>query len=128
MTHNVEQALGCERLFDEIVSAEPHRLDGNLDIAVPGDHHHRKLRVDLLRASQQFEPVNAFHFQVGNENTGKIHVQLADGRGGVLMRDEFEASKLQPLRYRLTHRGFIIDEQDWTAIRHERPSPAERFA
>ena len=46
-----DQAIGLERLFDEIVGAELDRGDRGLDVAVAGDHHHRHVRVLLLDRS-----------------------------------------------------------------------------
>ena len=51
------QPVGLERLFDEIVGAELDGGDGSLDIAVAGNHDHRKLGVFLLHGIKQLQPV-----------------------------------------------------------------------
>ena len=38
-----DQPVGLERLLDEVVGAAADRRDGGLDVAVPGDHHHRQV-------------------------------------------------------------------------------------
>ena len=39
-----DQAVGLERLLDEIIGAAADRRDGGLDVAVARDHHHRQVR------------------------------------------------------------------------------------
>ena len=53
-----DQAVGLERLLDEIVGAAADRRDGGLDGAVARDHHHRQARMhdlDLVEQGQAVE-------------------------------------------------------------------------
>ena len=51
------QAVGLERLFDEVVGAALDRRDRGLDVAVAGDHHHRHFRMLLLDGIEQLQAV-----------------------------------------------------------------------
>ena len=51
------QAVGLERLLDEIVGAALDRRDRGFDVAVAGDHHHRHFRVLLLDGVEQLQAV-----------------------------------------------------------------------
>ncbi len=73
--HDLEKALGRERLLDEVVGAETHRLDRGLDVTVSRNDNHRQLRIDLLRPAQQLHPVHSLHLQVGDEDAGKVGAQ-----------------------------------------------------
>ena len=120
--HDLQKALGRERLLDEVVGAEPHRLDRDLDVAMAGDHDDGQLGIDLLRAAQQLQPVDALHLEIGDQHAGKIRAQLAERRRGVVLHRELEARELEPLRDRFAHRRLVVDEQDVT-FRHEPSSP-----
>ncbi len=48
-----------ERLLDEVVGAEFDRADGGLDVAVPGDHHHRRVDAPVPQLLERDEAVHA---------------------------------------------------------------------
>ena len=125
--HHFEKTLGRERLLDEVVGAEPHRLDRGLDIAVAGDHHHREFGIELLRAAQQLHPVHALHLQVGDQNALEIGAERVERGRGALVHQRLEAGQPKPLRNRVAHRGLVVDEQDRAVIRHGSPFRRGRF-
>src|SRR5271154_221548 len=43
-----EQPIGLERLFQKVVGPALDRADGGFDVAVPGNHHHREIRIQRL--------------------------------------------------------------------------------
>src|SRR5260370_19971977 len=45
--HDLEKALGGERLLNEVVGAQMHRLDRDFDVTVSRNDNHRQLRIDL---------------------------------------------------------------------------------
>ena len=77
---HIEKAVRLERLLDEVVGAAPHRLDRDLDIAMPGDHHDGQIRIELLDMAEQRHPVDALHLQVGDDNAIVIGVQDSRSR------------------------------------------------
>jgi hypothetical protein len=83
--HDFEKPLRNERLLDEIIGAEAHRLDRRLYIAVTGDHHDGKLGIGFLRATQQREPVHALHLEVGHHDARKGGAELRRGGACGLM-------------------------------------------
>ena len=57
-THNEQQTVGLERLFDEIVGAVLDRADRHFDRAVAGDHHHRHMRFLAVQRLQDADPIH----------------------------------------------------------------------
>ena len=52
-----DQAIGLERLFNEVIGAALDRRDRRLDVAVAGDHDDRHIRDVLLDRLEQLQPV-----------------------------------------------------------------------
>jgi hypothetical protein len=59
-----QDAVGVERLLEDVVGAELGRLDGRLDRRVPADHDDGRSRVVLAEQLQRLEPVHAGHLDV----------------------------------------------------------------
>src|SRR3546814_11248870 len=55
--HHQQQAVRLERLLDEVVGAQLDGVDGGLDVAVAGDHHHRRGRRFLLHGAEDLHAV-----------------------------------------------------------------------
>ena len=72
--------------------------------------------------AQQRHPVHAFHLQVGDEDAGKIRAQHVKRRRRLVVDEQFEPGKPEPLRHRLAHRRLVVDEQDRAILRHGLPS------
>ena len=51
--------LERQRLLDEVVRAGPDGLDGRLDVAVPGDHDHRRVDLAVAETLEGREPVDS---------------------------------------------------------------------
>src|SRR6266545_4226964 len=70
--HDEERLLERERLLDEVVGAELGRLDGGLDGAMAGDHHHGGLPPPLLDLGQRLEAVHAGHPDVEEDQIRRV--------------------------------------------------------
>ena len=55
--HHMQQPVGLERLFDEVVGALLDRGDRGLDGAMAGDHHHRQIGLLALDGVQHLNAV-----------------------------------------------------------------------
>ncbi len=64
-----QQPLVVERLFQEILGAGLHRLDGQGNVAVAGDHHHRNAVTASLQLTQQIQSAHFGHAHVGDDAT-----------------------------------------------------------
>jgi len=51
------QAIGLERLLNEIISAALDGRDGGFNVAVAGDHHHRHFRMLLHDGVEQLQAI-----------------------------------------------------------------------
>ena len=65
----VRSRSGIDRLGDIVVRPHAHRIDGGLDRALRGEHHHDAHAAPELRdAGQQIHAVHARHLQVGDDD------------------------------------------------------------
>ena len=110
-----QDAVGVERLFEEIVGAELCGLDRRLDGAVPGNHHDHGLRVELPQSRQSLEPVHALHLDVEEDQQRAhlgIHLERL-GPGG--RRVDLEPFELEDLLQGLADPFLIVDDQNAAA-------------
>src|SRR5881628_269701 len=77
--HGQQGLLERQRLLDEVVGAEPGRLDRRLDGAVAGDHHDRGAGPQALHLGQRLEAVAAGHPDVEEDEVGSLVGQEGDG-------------------------------------------------
>ena len=113
--HHMQQPVGLERLFDEIVSALLDRGDGGFDGAVTGDHHHRQVRLLALDGFQNLDAVHLRALQPDVEHD-KLRTAGPDGgqRGFGIARDAGGiALVLQDSRDQIANILFVIDDQDF---------------
>jgi hypothetical protein len=68
-----QQAIGLERLFQELVGPALDGADGGLDVAVARDHDHRQVGVQGLDHVEQLQPVHA----------AALHPDVQDQQGGL---------------------------------------------
>src|SRR5262249_32064333 len=115
---DVEEMFGCKRLFDEIVCTKAHRFDSCLDIAMPRDHDDGKLRVHLLGMTQQIHAAEPMHLEVGHEYTREIDAERIERGRGLFMDLRLKSRKTKPLRDGMADRSLVVDEQDWSRLRH----------
>src|SRR2546427_10262850 len=79
-----QDAVGVERLLQEIVRAQLGRLDRGLDRSMTGDHHDLRVRVELAQLSQRLEAVHALHLDVQKDQMGpELGVALQDRKSVV---------------------------------------------
>ena len=79
-----QQDLIVERLFDEVDHAGAHRLDGQGDVAVARDHHHRQGHTALFEPAYQVQAAHFRHPHVGDDAAALQrfrHLQEVQGRG-----------------------------------------------
>ena len=109
-----DQPVGLERLFDEVVGAALDRGDRGLDIAVPGDHHHRQLGMVPLDLLQQLQAVELAALQPDVEkhqmraaigDFRQRRIAVARGPGGKTLVVENARNQIANIR-------FVIDNQN----------------
>src|SRR5215469_16601072 len=109
-----QQAIGLERLFNEIIGAALDRRHRSFDIAVARNHHDRQFRMLLLEAVEQLQTVkpaalepNIEENEIGSarDHSGERLVAVAGGAGAM-------ALVLQNARDQLAYIRLIVDDQD----------------
>ena len=108
------EAVGLERLLDEVVGAELYRGHGCFNVAVAGNHHHRHARVLLFDHFQQLQAVEPRALQPD--------VEQHEVRSARLDRcDRFVGIARQPRRMALVGENagdefanvvFVVNDQD----------------
>ncbi len=83
--HDQQQAVGLERLLQEVIGAALDGADGGLDVAVAGDHDHRQVGIELLDHVEQLQAVHAaaLHPDVQDEQRGLARADAGQGLLGV---------------------------------------------
>ena len=113
--HHMQQPVGLERLFDEVVGALLDRGDGGLDGAVAGDHHHRQVGLLALDHVEHLDAV-----QLGALQPDVEHHQLRPAgadrgqRGFAIARDAGGiALVVQDARDQVADVFLVVDDQDF---------------
>src|SRR5439155_16159097 len=110
-----QDAIGGERLLQEVVGAELRRLDGGLDRTVAGDHEDLGVCVELAQLAQGLQAVHPLHFHVEEHEMGPelgVALQgLRPRRAGL----NFDLLILEQLRERFADPLLVVDHQDTTA-------------
>ena len=118
-----EQALQCNRLFQEIERADARRLDGRFDRAMARHHHHR--HVELAARGPLLQQSNAIGVRHPDVKQNEVRARaLADTAriSRALGKRHLVPLVLQDLREELADADFIVDDED---LRHPRqPSRA----
>ena len=121
-----DRLLERERLLDEVEGAHLDRAHGRLDVAVPGDHDHRRVDAALAQPRQRRQPVHARQPDVEHDDVVRraqhaIEAGLAalDGLDGVALVAQHAAQ-------RAAHAGLVVDDQD-VGFHHSYQSPATGF-
>ena len=114
------EALGIDRLLDEVVGSASHRVDRLLERSVAADQHDRGRRVDAL---QERVPVPAWQAQVGQDQVRRLARE--DPFGGVdgLDRLDLVALLLEERDERRADEVLVLDQEDGGGVRHEASSP-----
>ena len=72
LLHHHADALGLERLGDEVECPAAHRLHGALDAAVRGDHHYRGPMLLFPQLLQHCHAIHPRHLQIQQHHI-RIH-------------------------------------------------------
>ena len=108
------QPVGLERLLDEVVGALLDGGDRGLDVAVTRDHHHRQLRMLLLHAVEQLQPVEPAALQpdVEEHQVGPAAGDMRERVVAVARRARHIAFVLQDAGHQLADVRFVVDNED----------------
>ena len=108
------EAVGLERLLDEVVSAALDRGDGGFDVAVAGDHHDRQLGMLLLDIVEQLQPIELAALQpdiekqeIGATRRDRVQRRVAIARGARLI-----AFILQDPRNQFADIRLVVDDEN----------------
>ena len=113
--HHMQQAVGLERLFDEVIGALLDRRDGGFNGAVARDHHHRKLGLLALDDIEHLDAVQPAALQpdVQDHQLGAARAHgrqrrftVARGAGGIALVGEDARDQVADI-------GLIIDDQNF---------------
>jgi hypothetical protein len=109
-----EEALGIDRLGDEVVGPALHGVDGGLDGGERRHHDDRHLGAQVLDGAEQIEPGLAAEAQVEEREVGRL---LLDRREGGAPRGDPAGGVtggLEQARQRGADGRLVIDDQDAT--------------
>lgn len=109
---HVDQALGREGLFHEVVGAVAHGADRHVDIAVAGDQHHRQAAVAGLEAVEQLQAIDARQADIADDDAGEIVAdafQCLLGAADAFAGDVLEGQRLLAAEQ---HMGIVFDDQN----------------
>ncbi len=118
------QAVGRERLLDEIVGPETHRLHRHRDIAVAGDDDDRKVGIDPLGPLEQRHAVDPRQADVGHEDAAKSRRHRRQGLLGRGEGPDRAAGELERLGAPETNGRVVFDEEDDGIVMHRQPPGA----
>ncbi len=116
MPQREEDAVGIQRLLDEVERAELRRLHRGLDGAVAGDHDHLCRRVGLPQLGQGLEAVHPRHLHIEHH---EMRMELAiglEGRLAAVHGMHVHALVLEDLAQGFPHAPFVVHHQH--ASRH----------
>ena len=119
--HRDQQAVGVERLLQEIERAALGRFDRGGDGAVARDHHHLRLGIEVPEPAERLQPIEARHLHVEKDQVGPelgVHGDRLAARGG---HPHHQILVLQHLLQGLPDPRLVIDDQDPMA--HGRGAP-----
>ena len=99
-------------LADIVVGAEAHRLDGEIVVADPGDHDHRRSLAALAQLAQQLDAVSVGKLMI--EENGVRHGvgERLPGRGEVAVQPGLVAAILQVHGQYLAKNEVVLHYQD----------------
>jgi hypothetical protein len=112
-----QQAVGLERLFQELVGAALDGADGGLDVAVARDHDHRQVGVQLLDHVEQLQPVHAaaLHPDVQDQQRGLAGPQGPQRLVGIGGHPHRVALILQDAGHQFADIDLVVDHKHVSA-------------
>ena len=107
-----QEAIGIERLLEEVKGPVLHRLHGRGDRAVAGDHHHTHVRILLLQLLQRLDAIDPLHLDVEQDQ-----VERTEPEGRQRLAPRTGGGNLIPLvaehlRQDVANRALVVDHQD----------------
>ena len=116
-----QEAVGVERLLQEVERPALGGLDRGGDRAVPRDHHDLRPGIEIAEAGERLEAVEAGHLHVEEDEVrpelGVDRDRLAAGGGD----PDLQVLVLEHLLQRLADAGFVVDDED--PMTHGRGAP-----
>ncbi len=116
------QAGGVNRFLEEVVSAQLHGVDGQLNGAHGGEDHHGEVRVEsralLSQLGQQADAIQTRHLQVGDDDGRVPGKRFLPALDAVARRLRPVAPAGDQLRESHQRVGFVFDNQDLYAVLH----------
>ena len=112
------EARRIERLLDEIEDALAHGLDRRVDGPLPGDDHHRRVRLLLAQRADERQAVQLGHHQVADDHVGMRLGGQFQSAVAVRRLIDVVAPALEELREQLAGGLLVVDDQD-AGLRHE---------
>jgi len=116
--HDLQQLRVLPRLADEIVGAQPHRLDGRLHVGVTGEHDRLDVDVGVARPSQDVEPrmIRQMHVDEGDVEGAAREPLHRLGAGHGLAHGHW-----RPREHHREHRayvGIVVDDEHVNGVGH----------
>ncbi|RMU45974.1 hypothetical protein ALP29_05253 [Pseudomonas syringae pv. avii] len=105
----VEQGVGAEGFFQEVVGAVAHGFDGHWHVAMAGEQNHRQIGIAALHLGQQFKAAEPWHAHVAQNHPGKVLGQLRQALFGAAEQLHVKPRQAQPLLDGRANTGFVID-------------------
>ena len=121
----LQQALEVERLLQEVLRAQLHRLDGDLDLAVGGDHDHRRAGVLAPDAVEQGQARAVRQVDVQEHDVGLAGIQHLARLGQIAGLEGLVAGIAQRLADERAGGLFVVDDQDGSGHRGVSSSEGE---
>ena len=106
------QPLGVDRLLDEVVGAQLHRLDGRLDRGVGRHHDRRHRQVAVANLADQVEPADAGQSQVGDDERIRPLDQPFQGGRPLAGHADLAFGRGEELRELLADQLAVVDHED----------------
>ncbi len=108
-------------LLQEVVGPEPHAVDGDADLPLPGEDHHGDLRPRTVELRQEGLPAGVGQVQVEDDRPGGILLEPAARLGPAGGRDGREAGFVEDGPLQAEHLGVVVDEEH--PVGHRAPFP-----
>ena len=120
---DIPDVVLVERLGDVVKRARLQRFHRVVDRAMRRDDDHRQVWLQQERASQQLEPVEPRHAQVGDEHIDVLILEYAQRRFPISDRMHLVAIATELRSEHTTQVRLVVDDQDLTGSvsNHSRP-------
>ena len=113
-----DQTVGGEGFFDEVVGADPHRLDRHGDVAMAGHQDDRQLGIDPHGLLQQGQPIHPRQPDIGHDDAGELRMEQVADRLGDTEAPGFDAGDLEGLYAGGPDGIVVLDQQHAQTVRH----------